>query len=661
MASTSIFDFTDFSGGYFTDVPTDRMKDNELLTAENCYWRNGLKKRGGKASYCSFTASNLRGGIRAKIANAWYTILGVEPTAGNVELRIGTDTAFTTLTRYDAASQTFTAYTLTTGYNVQFAVLDEKVVAVNGYDKPSIIYSSLTTTANFIADTLERYDTREMDHDDWYAGQYYPSLTATTYLTDTTDAQSSASADFLLASYSITSGFWVACAHTFNKVTLYDCKANATGSFTSEYYGRASTAGATGWIGFTPLVVPTWTAVGDKIIEADFPIDSLTNEILMEKTASLNSSIGGVYSMRFTNGTFLESITAWACGEVKLEHTQYLTQILLGDKPDTVKAHKSHMVLGSGNWMRISPYGTLRGWREQDKEYFSEGGLIQAMEPHLDYLAIILDNAIYGLYGNSWSNWSTKLLNGTKGTIAKRSVAVVNEEIYFAARDGIYGWNGTRLLKLSKHIKADYGTYTITDAAAANINGEYWISFPTNSITLVFDPDSIRMDDVGDGRVSFYKFNTYQVHQFLPYTGANDTGYLYAIVNGTNIRLDKLETNNFDKITASSTIPMVMRSRDMAFGNSQQNKVFRRLKMQLAQVSLTGGGVYTIKHYANNIAGSQTASTFFTAATGTGIDTAMLGIPPGIDGFTYGIYVAHDSQCDAKLLGYSVEMEKRKY
>jgi len=651
----SVFDFNDFRGGYMTDVPTDLMKDNELLQADNCYWRNGLKQRLGKASVVSLTGSAIRGGIRTKVAGNWYTFLGVDTTAaGAVELKYGTATAFTTLTMPSG-----TAYTLQTGYDVQFAVLDERVVAVNGYDKPTVIWNSATTA--FQTETLERYDLRTMASADWNAGQYYPSLSATMYMTDTSDAQSAASQDFAFATYSVTSGFWVACAHTFNKVTLYDAKANATGSMTFEYYGRASSGAATGWTSFTPINTPTWTAAENKEIEMNFPIDANTNELLMEKVASLNSSIGGVFAMRFTNANTIDSTTAWACANIKLEHSQYLTQILLNDRPDTVATHKSHLILGAGNWMHISPYSTVKGWREADKEYFSEGGLVQQMVPQLDYLAILLDNAIYGLYGNSWQNWSTKLLV-SRGTIGKRTAAVVNEEVYFVSRDGIYGWNGSRLLKLSKHIKSDIDSYTKTNAAAAQINGEYWVSFPSNAITETFDPDTLRIDDVGDGRVSFYKFTGYQVDQFIPYTGALDTGALMAIVNtGSQARLDQLETANYDKISASATIPYVFRTRDIPFEKSQQAKVFRRLKIQAAQATATAGAGYRLVHHAFRSDGAATYSASFAVSVGSDIYTTYLGIPPGIEGYTYGLSVSHDTQYDANFFGFSVDVEKRSY
>jgi hypothetical protein len=659
------FDFANFRGGYFTDVPDDLMENSELRTAENVYWRDGLKKRKGKASLTSFTGTIL-GGIRVKMASVWYSIMAFQPSASAaVELRYGTNTAFTTFTRFDADLATFTATgaVLTAGQDVQFAVLDEKVVAVNGYDKPILMR---TSASSFLLDTLERYDTRTHDNDSWDAGQYFPSLTATAYVTDTADAQSATVGDFDLATTSGTSGFWFGCAHTFNRLELYGVTANSTitaGRFTWEYYGRASSGGATGWIGFTPLSIPTWSAAGNKVVEMNFPIDPNTSEILVDHIATVNSTVGSVYAMRaiVENGCSL----TWAADYAKVKHTQYLTQLCIDDKPDTVATHKSHLFLGMGNWLRYSPnydVAGLRGWREENKEYFKEGGTLLSMISHIDYLAVLLDTGIFGVVGNSWENFALKSMSMGKGPINKRSSALVNEEIYFAARDGIYGWNGSRLLKLSKHIQSDYDTLTVTNAAAHRINSEYWVSFPSNSLTFIFDPDTYRLDDVGDGRMSFYKFTGYAVNQFLPYAGAGDTGNLMAIVNATSTaRLDQLETGNYDLIGSTATIPMVIRTRDMPFGNGQQNKLFRRLKLVLGQVSLTGGGVYTIKHYANNAAGKVTASAQYTAATGSGNDITYLGIPPGIDGYTYGVYIAHDSKCDARLLGFSVEVEKRKY
>jgi hypothetical protein len=56
-----------------------------------------------------------------------------------------------------------------------------------------------------------------------------------------------------------------------------------------------------------------------------------------------------------------------------------------------------------------------------------------------------------------------------------------------------------------------------------------------------------------------------------------------------------------------------------------------------------------------------TASANVNVTVGTDQYMTYLGIPPGIDGYTYGVEVTHDTQYDAKFLGFSVEVEKRSY
>jgi hypothetical protein len=653
LKGKGIFDFHDFRGGYFTDVPSEKMRDNELLTAENCYWRNGLTKRFGKASYCSVSGATFRGGIRAYVKSAWYTFIGVEGTGSAMSvLEYGTDTAFTTLTNGLGSWATFMA-----GYNMQFAYLDGMVGIANGYDKPMLLRAS--GSAVFV-DTIEKYDTRAMDHDDWYAGPWNAS-TPTTFTDDTADAQSSASTDFQLATSTITAGFWVACGNTFNKITLYDCRAQATASLTFEYFGQADSTSSVTWNSFTPVSAPTWTAIGDKTIEMNFPIDSITNDILVQPYPSSSYNIAGRYAMRFRSGGTLTSAT-WACGEVKVEHTQYLTQILLNDRPDTIAAHKSHIFIGMGNWIRRAPMNSWKGWRESDKEYFSEGGLIKAMVPHVDYLAILQENAIHGVYGNSWSDFATRFLQNW-GTVNKRTAVVVGDMLFFVSHDGIYGWNGSALMQLTKHIQSDFDALTLTDACAVNNRGEYWVSFPTNGTTLIFDPDMFRQDDMGNGRMSFYKFTGYKVHQFLPYTGTGDNGRLMALVSDTTkLRLDQCETGTSDLLTGTTaTISMRAMTRYLDFENNQSTKVFRRIRPLVANVSITAGMNYLVKLYKRDKYGGASVSTFITSSVTTGEYTDLVGSPPGFDGTAFALLIGHDGQCGAKFMGFALQAEGRPF
>ena len=74
--------FIDGRGGYATDVPSDLMADNELLTASNVQWRAGMKKRAGISKYQASDWSGYlyeagatpRGGIRAYINGSWTEV-----------------------------------------------------------------------------------------------------------------------------------------------------------------------------------------------------------------------------------------------------------------------------------------------------------------------------------------------------------------------------------------------------------------------------------------------------------------------------------------------------------------------------------------------------------------------------------------------------------
>ena len=94
----SIFNFSDFRGGYATNTPYELMANNEMLQAENVYWNNGLKKRKGISKYASLTGSAI-GFVRTYTNGAWHTIVAVD-LASSVEFHQATTTttAFATIT-----------------------------------------------------------------------------------------------------------------------------------------------------------------------------------------------------------------------------------------------------------------------------------------------------------------------------------------------------------------------------------------------------------------------------------------------------------------------------------------------------------------------------------------------------------------------------------
>ena len=179
-----VANLTDFSEGYATDLPPEKMSNKMLLVAENCWWVEKLKSRGGKNEYATFTDTNVGGIERVYINDAWNTILAVNTNA-ITHFYYGSSNAYTEI---DAS------YIWTSAADVDMVVHRDKVIAVNGANLPAIIYYD----SGWYIDDLEQYDVRTRGDDDWNAGQYDTSASA--YVDDTTDAQDTGSSnDFGLA------------------------------------------------------------------------------------------------------------------------------------------------------------------------------------------------------------------------------------------------------------------------------------------------------------------------------------------------------------------------------------------------------------------------------------------------------------------------------
>ena len=645
----AVFDFRDFSGGYFTDWSSERMGEADMLTAANCVWDGRLRKRKGRLFYASLSGTIL-GGIRAKIKGTWRTILALESASvSSVSFVQGTGASFATTT-YPSA----TAYTWTSGLQVEFAALGDTVVAVNGTDDPAVIYE---TASAVYTDTLDRYDTRTRPDPNWLAGQY---ASATTYTNDTTDAQSSASADFQAFASASGAGFFVGSDLTFNKVTLLDVQATAAMTSVSlGYFGKSSTGSSATWYAASLLADPTWTIVGNKVFEFAFPIDSSTGEILMMPFVGTDSSLANRFAVRVSAGSDPPAVAISAQG-VKVEHSQYVTQLFLQDTPSTVASHKSHLFLGAGNWLRFSPYGGIQGWRYRDFHYFRDRATIKQMVPHMDYLAILTDAGLYGLGGNSWANFVLQFLNSV-GAIAKRSGTVVDDILFFVGREGVWSWNGSAMALVSKHIRTDIEGFTLTDTAGVSWQGRYLLSFPTNSVTLAMDPDSYRTDELGDAVVSWYRYNSYRCDGFLSFLGDNDSGSMYALDNTPKYLL-QLDSGTSDNATSTVTIDMQALTKFHDFGGYQHDKIYRYVKPVVTDSSVTAAINYLFEMRKRDKNGITAVTVTLTTDVSTsGIHAYNLSVPGRLDGNHLAFFVRHDAQSGAELLGIALDVDVREY
>ncbi|MHA2067262.1 MAG: hypothetical protein ACXABY_23080 [Candidatus Thorarchaeota archaeon] len=640
-----IKDYVDFRGGYATDIPSEQLRDNEMLVAENCYWQSGLAKRKGVSKYVTtFGATSVSplGSIRAYMNDDWYTIFAVASAAG-VDWYRASGTALTNM----SATGSFTI-----GNNVEMARLNNEVLAVNGVDDPAVIRFSST----FIVQTLDSYDVRTRGTSTWYGGAYQASASGSDdWIDDTTDLQSTATADFIFATTATNDGFYFACDYRFNKLLLYNvhtltCTAGLAVAY--EYY-----EGSNSWTALTMVTSASWdAATGTRTLEWDWPTTWTTFDYAY-------GDLSNRYVMRTRFTTPPTATGTLAYGE--MSHTQFITDMLANEKPQAVATHNNRLHMAAGNIVNISPYNAITGWQAGQVEYFTKGGnTIRGLESHSDYLFVAKDRGIFGLFFDSYQGWRRETFDLDRGTISGRSVKTAGNYIWFLDRDGLYRWDGKIAIKVSKHIQSDIDSYTLTDACAVNYREWYYLSFPTNDRVLTLDPDTYRGEPMGDGRVSFYKYlaeDNYHATQFMKYNGAGDVGGLYGLSetpSGTWY-VAQFDSGTHDEIAGSATIVTTMRTGENSFKKPQEFKRFGILKPHFIGASVSAGQANYITLYGRN--GQASSSITVNADTGTATYSTDLRVPHKIDGKTFGLKWEHQSMYNAKLISYSIDYQKRYY
>lgn len=637
-----IKDLIDFRGGYCTDVLNELMAENELFLAENCQWNNGLVKRNGISKYSTTDLSSFtgcKGGVRVYINSSWVTIYAMDDDS-NVNFYYG---AGTTVTPID------NDFDWTSGYDVEFAELNGCVIAVNGVDKPAIIYYD----SGFVVKNLEEYDTRTRENSEWYAGQYTDSTE--TFDDDSTDAQDEGADDFQVCSDTNGDGCFVSCDLTFNKVVFKSCQqaAGSPASITYQYWNGSS------WANLTLVSTPGWTdAEGDKTLEFNIPLDS-SGELLWEPyDQSDEKYLSLKYVILISFGTAPSS--AFSADSLKVYHTQYLTQIMENERPQFVLTHGSRIILAANNAINMSPFNSVTGWRAGEVDYFVDGGnKIISLLSYNDVLLIFKESTIFSLSGNSYENWVRSMPLSHVGTCAKRSPIVIGGYVFFVGVDGIYAWQGSEAVKISKHIQSDIDSYTLDNACGKAYKNEYLISFPSNSIVLTCDLDTIRVDEVGDRRISFYKFTSYKVNQFIYNNGYGDNEYLLGIVDQDSPYIAKCDYGDVDNIEEETAIDMKAQTKYLDFIGFQKKKYIGRMRIKLKEVSGEAGQAHSFTIYSDD--GTVNTAVTLTATIGTGFYNTITMPPYSADGKNLSLLLRHNLATSAKLVGYSLEVKERSF
>ena len=630
-----VVDFNDFRGGYFTNVPAPLVAQNEALVAQNCYWKDGLVKRKGIRKYSTTALTGtIKGAVRTRLNSTYYTLMAID-SGSSVKFFAGTT----------ATIGSISAYTFTTGKDaVSFSDLNGHIVACNGFDKPVVIRN----TGAWSIQTIDAFDTRTVSINDWWAGQYDDDG-GTKYVNDTTDAQSDTTQDFGLATTSANDGFWIASDEQFNKVVFTEAAAFTGAPVVSYQYWNGSA-----WSALTTVSAPTWTdAKADKTLEFDIPTDWAVTSSTVENASYITNRFS--VRARFTTAPSNTPM----CDKLALSNTQKFTEIVSDEKPLYSTAHASRVWFSFKDsvYVNYSRPNVLTGWRAEEYEYFEEGGSsVKGLASYSGNLIVFKDNGMYQYSGNNFNNFIKRRVSD-KGTVSHRSAAVVGSYLFRACDDGIWVWDGIKDVKVSAHIQDDYDGWTKTDASAAEHEGWYWLSFPSDGITLVCDPDTMRQDSMGTWRVSLFKLSNYRVDEFVKANESGDIGMFFGVSNKATPYIARLENGYTDETPTATNITMTYES--AALLDSGYVRRFLRFKPTLFDVSNSGGIAHTFTLYSD----WDARNTAFTVNAGTGSNYTRsdLSLPYTADGNNIRVKMTHASAYRAGLIGFSIGHEERRF
>jgi hypothetical protein len=170
---------------------------------------------------------------------------------------------------------------------------------------------------------------------------------------------------------------------------------------------------------------------------------------------------------------------------------------------------------------------------------------------------------------------------------------------------------------------------------------------------LWFDPDTLRTDDRGDGRVSFFKFTGMVVDVMNWHSGGADDGYLLGAQNSGSRVIRRLDNGNYYDGT-STDIAVVVQTKDYSETEPLRKKRYTRTKID---TSKSGDFTYRIyDEYSQNYVEATAES-----GTGTGHYHREFTIPYTIDGNTFSQYLANTSSVDVSVYGFAIDAIGRKY
>ena len=597
------------------------MRTNELLVATNCHWEHKLIKRRGYLTLTSqFDGRQVVGMFRSAISGQFEMILAISDEVGGLEFYSGDDDTYSKIGSYTGPHAN----------RVEFAQLGQFIGITTGVDWPLLIrYTNDQYTLTY----MESDDIRIRASQEWYVGQIVYENQEQIFSPVT-----NFNTPVELISQDADSGCIISSDRLFNQITFSDLSMLQTaGSFTYAYSYNDN------WIPFTPREEPDWMSGGSGTLAFDLPHQDgqLLWQVANDPT---RQTVDRRYAIKITRSSAGDPL--WVTN-IEVALTQYLRVVLGFTYGTDIVSHNSRFQIASGNVVNFSPVNSVRDWRSDEVEYFQDGGVgIQKMVSFPNALIVMKEDAIYALTGNSYQTYQKRMVT-KEGTIAPRSVVVMDQELYYLSRDGIRGWNGTQSVILTKHIRDDIPFDR--DACAMNYDRHYWISFPHSGHTIRFDPDTAYRRDNGDAHVSCFKYTNYRFTQLIYASGNADTGFVYGSSQSDGLcRLDVGTTDNGEPISSH------MQTIFFSYNQGGSDKRLGRIKVELIP-----SGVYVFSVLADH--GERAIAIPVDSGSGDYPYIEELSLPYDMDGKNISFSLSHAGTGGAGIHGIHIEQYRRQY
>lgn len=629
-------EYMDFSGGKNTNLSPQNTLETMVADCLNVYWNGELKPRRGYGDVYDYGSGAVNGHIELTLESLGVTIIAVN---------ISNVTHF--YSNYSGSMAEIDATYTWAGANVavQMAVLNEQIVIVDKSGTAGNAVGVIYYSSGMVIESLDDYDIRTVDTAFWFAGQYDSSETdGAAYIDYTSEAQSVAVDDFPLATTTANDGFWIGANQKFSKFTLTNGQQFSAAVAVWTYWN------GTAWSSLTVAGI-TWTGaeanrVGTFTIPSDWAVFQEYDGVDTSGDTSAGSLMGN-YLIRCSFTT--APAAASYCDLITVQNAGAVTLALGGKIPTKVGVHSSRIRLATQNAVAFSDYGEVKGWELWKTEYFADGGdQVEALVSMSTFLSVIKEDAIFGWYGTDPENFTLKKLS-TIGTDNGDSCAVVNGILLFERFGTIYAYAGSGdPVNVSKHIDVTTGGWGIAYA------GMYWYIY-TGGI-LVTDPDLIQKDDNGDGIASWWIFDIAAASGYpMVYTYANQFSDAnirnrLVVAQGSKLRCLDHGSDYFDD--TSTAIDCYIQTIPYFLNNMGQKKTLKRVK-----TFMNAAGAWTLSIIGEN------ATVSVTIASGAGgtryIEESS--VPYTVDSESYAFKLENDTVNEAKIEGFTCEIEKRRF